>query len=444
MGLGSAQAPRGRRNSPLRAVGLLVAGLGIAACHSGDVSTSIPDDSQVADTDRDASDVRADNPKPGDGASDDGPLDASETASILVPGCAATPTPAAAAAPLVWETCGAGCKRSRSDWSAKVERAFLSPAIDAIRMTELGPVFLQYRTNWSSALSFVTFSVVLQRLDGPVLATASTTQDGCLLEATLGDSGWAIASLSPSTGAIGVARFGWKEPRIPIQEAKTSQGALALGPAGYHDDIVLSSSVDFIVRDPEGVAELLADGSLRKFALPIESAVAWRGGGAAVRLAEPLGVDTWKADGTVGESIVPSVGRRAIAVRVDRPADRLVWVEAQETLDGWLAPTLWVREASTNRLVAPLNDGTGRGAGPFVVTNGLVVAPISDTTVQIVRLSDGLGWTMSMPSGLGAIEPLWIDDEDVWVVVGDIKLKNFRTYPQAILRLSRAALGPAS
>ncbi len=181
----------------------------------------------------------------------------------------------------------------------------------------------------------------------------------------------------------------------------------------------------------------------------IESPRTTRDGAVVFRLASRVVLDFLKPDGNTAR-LAEAVGARHISgFAIDRRAnDSLVWVESDTIQPAtntvlWTAPAAQTMASLARRRVTAFNDPGGDGGGHMVADGGYALTQIGRTKALLVRLSDGWGWTIDAEPDRVFLQPLWVDDNDVWILTG------VTPYPgrpdlidqDGIMRVTRASLG---
>lgn len=117
--------------------------------------------------------------------------------------------------------------------------------------------------------------------------------------------------------------------------------------------------------------------------------------------------------------VQPSPGHEIVFVAVDSSnQDALVWLEtSQNRTENLLfsSPFATNEAALVRRLVA-------RRPQPFsgIVNAGMIATKVSDSRVDIVRLSDGAGWSVDGETNVPFMEPVWVNGQYVWFGVSNV------------------------
>jgi hypothetical protein len=180
---------------------------------------------------------------------------------------------------------------------------------------------------------------------------------------------------------------------------------------------------------------------------PIEGARATGQGAVVFRLAERVVLDLLKPDGSMTNLVTPPDRRHVSGFAIDRSdGDRLVWVEADDLQPAtgtvlFTAPAADRQAALRRQRVAAFADPGGDGGGHMIANAGHALLLTSPTQALLVRLSDGRSWTIFAEPGAVFVQPMWVDEHEVWIATG------VQPYPgseavdvDGVMRWSRDAL----
>lgn len=181
----------------------------------------------------------------------------------------------------------------------------------------------------------------------------------------------------------------------------------------------------------------------------IESPRTTRDGAVVFRLANRVALDFLKPNGTTARLAEAEGARHISGFAIDRKAnDSVVWVESDTIQPAtntvlWTAPATQTMASLARRRVTAFSDPGGDGGGHMVADGGYALTQTDRKKVLLVRLSDGWGWTIDAEPDRTFLQPLWVDDNDVWILTG------VTPYPgrpdivdqDGIMRVSRASLG---
>ena len=107
----------------------------------------------------------------------------------------------------------------------------------------------------------------------------------------------------------------------------------------------------------------------------------------------------------------------------------------------WTAPLAADEASLVRRKVAKLNDVTMRGGARSPANKGVFLSIIGRNTALLTRLSDGMGWQIQAEPQTRFVDPVWVDDDDVFLQTADDSQPQFDMPVSGMLRLSRATLG---
>ncbi len=91
--------------------------------------------------------------------------------------------------------------------------------------------------------------------------------------------------------------------------------------------------------------------------------------------------------------------------------------------------------------VALLADPLGGGGLDMVANRGAALTLSTATTSIITRLSDGVGWTVTAEPGDPFVPPLWVDDDEVWLLTAEAGLTDAHSLCSGVTRIRRDTLG---
>lgn len=128
-------------------------------------------------------------------------------------------------------------------------------------------------------------------------------------------------------------------------------------------------------------------------------------------------------------------------VAVDRSrGDVLVWREADRRPNGATNVSLWTAPYQSNggavvpRRVTDLPDEVS--IARVVANAGVALMHYTEQEAMLVRLSDGKRWRVPTQPGVKIADPLWVDDNDVWLMT----TTRHRSQTDGILRIARRTL----
>src|SRR5262249_41504033 len=149
--------------------------------------------------------------------------------------------------------------------------------------------------------------------------------------------------------------------------------------------------------------------------------------------------------GSYRKLISPGASQIAFDLGVDRAnREQIVWLEGERPIFDYTNIALWTAPYATSaadirpRKVATLGE-IHRAGGGLVANAGVVLTLQTKTSARLTRLSDGKSWNVAAEPGQRFIQPLWVDDDEVWLSTGPDQSRS--DYQTGILRLSRGSLG---
>jgi hypothetical protein len=151
-------------------------------------------------------------------------------------------------------------------------------------------------------------------------------------------------------------------------------------------------------------------------------------------------------DGSLTSLITPPTGRSVGESAIDRSNfDTLTWVEySGDLLDRtdytlWTTPYASTEAAIQRRAVAKIPDDAINGGTRYVVNDGFALFVQNRQTALLIRLADGLGWEIPTDVNHVFMEPLFVDDNEIWLTTGrPVAIPE----PDGMIRISRSTLGP--
>jgi hypothetical protein len=158
--------------------------------------------------------------------------------------------------------------------------------------------------------------------------------------------------------------------------------------------------------------------------------------------AYPWALYLMKPDASFTRLVDPAgPGRVVQEFRVDRAANAIVWLDADDTTPAtsdyylWTSPYAPTPSGIQRRRVAKIPDTAMDGGARFAVHNGLVLFKVTKDMGLLVRLSDGKGWSIPSEAGHALVKPVWVDDEYVYFNTASDRGTD------GLLRIARSTLG---
>jgi hypothetical protein len=179
--------------------------------------------------------------------------------------------------------------------------------------------------------------------------------------------------------------------------------------------------------------------------IPAEIPVAVSGGAIAIDTSNSRGLFYVASTGANSRVYVPQNGDQVFSIDADNTNnDTFVWMQGQLTSLDYTSVSMWRAPYATTAGALQPTRVTGIASmyndGNFMVANaGYALLQTSATTVELIRLSDGWGWSIDAEPGDYWGRMLWVDASELWVAVGPAANKGYFT--TGIVRIPLATLG---
>ncbi len=344
--------------------------------------------------------------------------------------------PAASMPTWTWDPCPSGrtgCRVLHVDWAPPDRWAFLirdpgarlvggRPYVMYERVYPIGPPSLK---NFSAAID------VLQPLDGPpVFAIGGPIQgpDTCSEAASFGEYGVgfvAYVAADPSTRVLGWSA--WATP-TSVTTAVVSRsdlgilanGGVAQGTAVGKDDLFVRTFAPLSVAVFDiGTRSMIARAAA---SIPAEQPDAVPDGAFVLDGNFPYAIALLKNDGTYARVVEPTAPHLVTWMTVDRSnANAIVWIESDDQ-GVYVNPVLWTAPYATTAgavqrtKVAMIAESVHTGGRGMIANHGVALNVVTSDTALLTRLSDGAGWRITSEPGRRFVRPLWVDDDEAWIV----------------------------
>ena len=336
-----------------------------------------------------------------------------------------------------WKACANGrvdCQSFTSDWNTKgTVHAFLPQAELPAHETPQG-VYVAYGRGTSASEKYIYH--VLQSMDAPASAafalprsTCASTFGGNQFGFSLGlyfETEGSFLAVSPRAQPSGwVVNPAKVRPNLDVFTGTTPVpgGVLVthtvLGGSGYAARYDVQSKAFFGPGPMSEQPRKLGDGFVALIAgtPPVIGYVPPAGGYQVLRR--------------------PAAGHGFFYVAIDQGTSDIVWVED----DGNQNMTIWTSPAATTEAaMQPRRVAKVAFVSQVVAKNGVAAIIVNEQQARLIRLSDGLGWDLPTDEGLKLSNPLWINDEAVWLLASRRYNGGFPF--NAGIRYARNALGP--
>jgi hypothetical protein len=368
---------------------------------------------------------------------------------------------------LDWKPCsakwGPGCKRVDNTWSKWPYGALGGGPDEPIRRVN-GTIRISYiRTEWKDNIHFDRSYSVIEDAQGRRQAAMGVAPAKSGLECSgrvyLGKDGVAAAAAG---------------------RAGRTQEFLAVGPRSLPPKLTahVTPLVDFEITDPSLVtlgtrghvfysgdppSTAIYDPSNRKLSIPKTDGaklldvfpyvaadegvltIGYDGAG------YPLRVGYMAPDGTHSPLFQSSAQHYLTGLTLDRGVDppQIVWTEARNegglfaSTELWTSPFAMTAAGIAKRLVAKDDFGPGFGFVYLSADRGRALFRNGTHSARLVRLADGMGWSLTADPGEAFTEIAGLADDDAWLFVTqeDPKVQNLPR-ETAILRARFDDLGP--
>ncbi len=158
----------------------------------------------------------------------------------------------------------------------------------------------------------------------------------------------------------------------------------------------------------------------------------------------PFAVGLLHNDGTYARVVEPTAPHLVTWVTIDRSnANALVWMESDDQ-GTYVNPILWTAPYATTAgavqrtKVAVLTESVHRGGRSMIANRSVCLNIVTNSAALLTRLSDGAGWTITAEPGRRFVDPVWVDDDEIWILTEPDALD---ARPNGMMRFSRATLG---
>jgi hypothetical protein len=367
---------------------------------------------------------------------------------------------AAASIPaLQWATCAgpAMCEKAVVDWTTRGHRIGFN-GIEPVRLVNGTPMMTYqryYATEGQGQERYYAFIEVVLPVNGsPLFALGRSykVQDGgdnypCAPAIGLSNAGLGHIFTYPGAEASTLGWSGWEAPgAIETKHVTLEQLGLRNGVGGIQNVSRGSSNLFLRLESPRTVRVFGIDSGVIHYPptpLVAEDPREVADGALVLDTTISFSIRLLRPDGGHEELVVPTAPHAVTSMALDRSnADAIVWVESEPGLDYtssviWTAPYANSPSVLARRKVARLRDSTASRGARMVANAGVVLNLSGVTTALLTRLSDGAGWTIHAESGTEFHQPVWVDDDHVWLTTGAA-----RSDTSGLARFPRAFLGP--
>ncbi len=351
-----------------------------------------------------------------------------------------------------WQACPSsrpGCRELVLDWGALT--AFGQNTGPMFRdhepvMALDGKQFAAYRrfykpTEWGG---YTALLVVVQQIDGPVIFAAGSYYPElhyCWPALGIGKYGLAYSALIAEEG-LAVAWAPWSQP-TQLQGVTTSRP---------------TNDETYDVRVGADRMHAWGRGPDRTFLFDTRTFQDHNGPSGSPPQVVPGGLLFSTYEGIfirhpddTDELLVPTKGNGNYItwVAFDRSTNTMVWVESDEAnyyKDPviWTAPLALSAKSIVKHEVTHYDDSYLVGGRSLVTHAGMALVPTSESSMLLVRLSDGQGWNIPSEPGNKPVQALWVNDSEIAMGIyrGPKKVIGGGVGVEGILRIARSTLGP--
>lgn len=367
--------------------------------------------------------------------------------------------PARDVAPIKWKACTSGrsgCMVQDIDFTSRVDGATLAITNrEPVRLGPLGKPYVLFRRWYPRAKDPQApehVMTIVQPMDGaPVFALAHPLSVGnaCSSYAGLDVGGISYSVVSSSKKTVSYRRAEWSTPSsfsgVTVSDA-TALGRQSVYVPNPTSLLVFTVSTDgsILVDRTTGAVTIPRDNGLRfVFDDPRE----FPGGFLSRAFIADLPIIFQRNDGTFAPVLTAPAGRNVSGWAIDRTqSNTLSWVEATGLAPStnpvlYTSPFATSAAGLTPRRVTAFDDPSGTAGGRMIAANGVVLNIVDSTRALVTRLSDGVSWAIDADAGTGFTEPVWVDDNEVWLL-GGLRYANGVVEVRGFVRYARATLGP--
>lgn len=360
---------------------------------------------------------------------------------------------------LKWIACPSGrpgCRRLVVDWTSDFGVQFAVPYSNVMRVVN-GTPYLFYGRVYPKPNSpnFVAAAVgVLTAIDKPaIFATGDYAMSPTACEFNLSVSNTGIlaqglANLAADTPIFFHSSFANPQQVVVTRHAAADLGMVvsggaiqswgALGPAMF---LGTSNPFSIAVYDPfSDTIRLVKDGITRP---DLETPIVTRDGAIAIDGTPTRGFVFVATDASWKKVYLPTPPNEVFGLASDpSQADAFAWLEGQMVGFDYTNVKLFTSPYSTvatqPRKVTSIGSLYNYGGG-IIANAGMALVLTDFSTAELVRLSDGWGWSIPAEPGDGFVKPVWVDDNEVWLNVAPAKWQG--QYSNGMVRIQRSSLG---
>lgn len=370
-------------------------------------------------------------------------------------------TPARDVPSLTWKACDsarAQCRLADVTWSTARGYTFGTASKEPVRLDPNGTPYIAYFrvTPRTDQPYWPLHSIqVVEQMDGPVVfAEAAPLTPGSQCGSQVQTSTRGIVHTLFSS-VLKVDRYrssnwatlaSFAEAFVPLAATIGAPGGTI---AGADSSIVLTDDPEgwVLVNQKTGAVTLPRNGGVR---MSFDDPRELPGGFLTRYFSGNLPVVYLKNDGSFVELLTAPAARTVTGYAVDRTAgNALVWVEATGLAPStnpvlYTSPFAATASGLAPRRVTAFDDPRGHGGGYMIAAHGMALQVVSATRALLTRLADGTSWNIDPEPGMAFANPLWVDDQDVWLDTGKLSTDGTAIIKgETILRIARTSLGAA-
>jgi hypothetical protein len=353
---------------------------------------------------------------------------------------------------LAWQACAsrAGCKVAPANWSSVPGSAYVHQPMELVRMDQTGKPHLFLRRTWpSSPYNYADKMMsVVQTLDDTIEFALAVlpVRTRCGSQIAMHESGLThLMTLDDDKLRFRTAPWA----NLTTMTDRTSISTLSFASTGSAGTFVSSNTAAYV-----GVA-----GPYRTVAIDFATGTAHEPPGKPYTVAETdvpdgalvedLGYDgalnLFRPNGSLSLLISPPAGKSIAMFRVDRSRmHTIVWIEASAVgpFEGaalYVSPYATTAGGIARRRVTAIEDQTVL-APSLTVNAGYALIFSRAEHLLLVRLSDGMGWTIDAEPNRPFAQTIWVDQQHVWALAGT--QAGTAVDPDSVFRIDIASLGP--
>lgn len=359
--------------------------------------------------------------------------------------------PGASVGALKWRACTSGrvgCQELVVDWTTFKGTTLSLSSKQPVVVGDNGTPYLllsKFYPERDYGASRQSIAVVFPLNAKAVFARAKVLEGSDILSWVLIGQAGVVHGIASEAARSQTYRMSvWSAPNT-FAQSKISYAALGVGPGGSPGYGVPNGSKLFQFLLPVGqrVVDINAESS-SSIGTTLDGPLAVPTGFVGLSLGPGLPLTYVKNDATIATLHSAPGGRTLSGFAIDEAAQHLVWAESADIApasDSVLYEAPFAEKAAdlVPRRVTAFDDPGGLGGGYMIANKGSALLRVSETRVIITSLTTGASWPIDADPGKNFLEPIWVDDNEVWLSVGTIR-GNGADF-DSIHRITRASLG---